>query len=355
MISTMLDAEWFTKRRFPLLGHDISAAGIAAFVACFLAGLILSSILQSERVRNWLTKTGLGKNLVGMITSALSLFGFVTLVVLGVEFAGIPIPWSRPIPGLGLSALQVIDLVIVLVVVLWFSSTSRTFILNRFLAQSGLDRSLQYALAQVIGYVALGVGLVIALQTAGINLSGLAVFAGALGVGLGLGLQTVASNFISGLVILAERPIKIGDRVTINSTSGTVQSIRVRATTLLTNDNIAVIIPNSMITGGSVTNWSYGGPSVRFRVPVTVAYGNDAETIRECLLAAAKEHPEVLPKPEPTVFLEGFAENLITFQLVVWTESMSYRPARFRSDLNFAIEKRLRAAGVQKFGNKSFS
>jgi len=350
MILALMNEEWFRQDRFEVLHYHISLAGVAAFATCLAIGLALSSILQSEAIRRRLTRLGIDKNLAGIVTSLLSLSVFVSLLVLGIEFGGIPIPWSRPIPGIGLSALQLMNLVVWFVIVLWFSSTSKSFIFNRFLSRSGLDRSLQYALAQVTGYVALALGLIIAMQSAGINLSGLAVFAGALGVGLGLGLQTVASNFISGLVILAERPIKIGDRITLNGVSGQVKSIRVRATTVVTNDNIAMIIPNSMITGGTVTNWSYGGVSVRFRIPVVVTYGNDVSKIREALIAAANEHPAVLKDPAPDVFLDSFAENLMTFELVVWSEEMSYHPAHFRSDLNFAIERRLREAGVEKFG-----
>lgn len=341
-----MDAGWFHQTRFQILRHDIAFAGVVAFAVCVAVGLGLSSFLQSEVIRRLLTRLGIHKNFAGIITSVLSLAVFVNLLVVGIELGGIPIPWSRPVPGINLSALQVITLIFWAMVALWFSSASRTFVFNRFLSHSGLDRSLQYALAQVTGYVALALGLIIALQSAGISLSGLAVFAGALGVGLGLGLQAVAANFISGLVILAERPIKIGDRITVDGVAGQVQSIRVRATTVITNDNIAMIIPNSKLIGNTVTNWSYGSPAVRFHIPVVVASGNDVSKVCATLVATAKEHPAVLATPEPMVYLISFAEQHLNFELIVWSEEMSYHPDRFRSDLNFAIEQKLRKAGI---------
>lgn len=345
----LADAGWYFEERFTAFKHGISLAGLTAFVICAGVGLGLSTLLQSEAVRKLLTRLRIEKNLASIITSLLSLVSFAGLVVLGIEFAGVPIPWAAPIPGLSLSPVQIINLILWVVVVIWFSSASKGFMLKHFLGQSGLDRGLQYTLAQITGYVMLGLGLVIALQNVGVNLSALAVFAGALGVGLGLGLQTVAANFISGLVILAERPIKVGDRITVDGTTGQVHSIRVRATTIVTNDNIAVIIPNSRIIGNNVTNWNYGGPRVRVHVPVVVSYGSDVSRVKDLMLEAAKAHSAVLEKPAATVRLEGFAENLINLELIVWTEEMIDSTRRLKSDLNFAIEEKLRLNGIGKF------
>src|SRR5207249_11564661 len=125
-----------------------------------------------------------------------------------------------------------------------------------FLVRSGLDRALQHAIAQVVGYAVLVIGIVIVLDNAGIHLGALTVFAGAVGVGVGFGLQNIASNFISGLVILAERPIKIGDSDEVDKVAGTVREIRARSTTVVTNDNIAIIVPNSQFIEKPITNWT---------------------------------------------------------------------------------------------------
>jgi len=123
----------------------------------------------------------------------------------------------------------------------------------------------------------------------------------------------------------------------------------VRATTIVNNDNIAMIIPNSRIIGNTVTNWSYGSPAVRLHIPVVVSYGSDVNKVRDALMQAAEEHPAVLKTPGPSVVLDGFAENLINFELIAWSEQMSSHPQHLRSDLNFAIERRLREWGVGKF------
>ncbi|PYK16599.1 MAG: hypothetical protein DME55_11875 [Verrucomicrobia bacterium] len=229
----------------------------------------------------------------------------------------------------------------------WISSRTKRFLFTRLLAQSGLDRSLQYAIAQVVSNIVLVVGIFIVLENTGIHLAALTVFAGAVGVGVGFGLQNIASNFISGLVILAERPITIGDRVEVAGIAGQVEHIRARSTVIRTNDNIMMIVPNTKFIDSPVTNWTYGDRRVRFRIPVGVAYGSDVAKVRDLLLAVAHEDPHTLKEPAPGVFLEQFAENSIDFKLVVWSSEMSARPSRYRSDLNFAIEKKLREARIE--------
>ena len=218
---------------------------------------------------------------------------------------------------------------------------------NRFLVHSGLDRSLQYAIAQIASNVVLVIGIFLVLENTGIHLGALTVFAGAVGVGVGFGLQNIASNFISGLVILAERPITIGDRVEVAGVAGQVQQIRARSTVIVTNDNIAMIVPNTKFIDSTVTNWTYGDPRVRFRIPVGVAYGSDVEKVREALIAAGAENPRTLKDPAPSVFFDGFGESALNFELVVWSSEMSHCPRRFRSDLNFSIERHLREAGIE--------
>ena len=184
---------------------------------------------------------------------------------------------ERAPAGLTLSLVQIFLLIALLIAVFWISSRTKRFLFNRFLVNSGLDRSLQYAIAQIVSNLVLVVGIFIVLENTGIHLGALTVFAGAVGVGVGFGLQNIASNFISGLVILAERPITIGDRVEVAGIVGQVQQIRARSTVILTNDNITMIVPNTKFIDSPVTNWTYGDPRVRFRIPVGIAYGSDVE------------------------------------------------------------------------------
>jgi len=337
------------RTRFNIFQHDISTAGIVAFGVCFLTGIILSSYLQREGFREFLARLGIDKKLTSMLTTLLSLGIFVGLLVLGINLAGIPVPWNVAVPGIGLSALQIVLLVFWFLGVIWFSAVGKRFIFDRFLSQSGLDRSLQYALAQMAGYVLLAIGLIFALENVGYNFSTLAVFAGAVGVGLGLGLQSIAGNFISGLILLSERPVKIGDRIVIDGVAGRVRSISIRATTILTDDKIAMMVPNSKLIGNTIINWSHESPEIRIHVPVPVSYGNDVSRIRSALLSAARENPDVLKTPEPAVQLDSFAENMINFEVLVWTDSTKSRQGQLRSDLNFSIARILRETGIEKF------
>ena len=342
-----MDFGLLQKPLFHVFGHDVSFLGIVAFVIWFSVGIVAARALQSETVRRFFSRFKIDTNLIAILTTVLSLAAIAFFSVNAVNAAGVPLSWNAPLPGVNLSLFQIFLLVALLIAVFWLSSRTKRFLFNRFLAKSGLDRSLQYAIAQIVSNIVLIVGIFIVLDNAGIHLGALTVFAGAVGVGVGFGLQNIASNFISGLVILAERPITVGDRVEVAGIAGQVQHIRARSTVIVTNDNITMIVPNTKFIDSPVTNWTYGDPRVRFRIPIGVAYGSDVNRVREALIAAAREHPAALSDPAPSVFLDKFGDSTIDFELVVWSMEMSYRPRRFKSDLNFLIDKHLRAAGIE--------
>ena len=342
-----MDFGLLQKPLLHVFGHDVSFLGIVAFVIWFSIGVFVARALQSDVFRRFLSRFKIDTNLIAILTTILSLAALAFFTVNAVNAAGVPLSWNAPLPGVTLSLFQIFLLIALLIAVFWISSRTKRFLFNRFLAKSGLDRSLQYAIAQIVSNVVLIVGIFIVLDNAGIHLGALAVFAGAVGVGVGFGLQNIASNFISGLVILAERPITVGDRVEVAGIAGQVQHIRARSTVIVTNDNITMIVPNTKFIDSPVTNWTYGDPRVRFRLPVGVAYGSDVKKVREALLAAVSENANTLKDPAPSVFLEKFGENSIDFELVVWSSEMSYRPRRYRSDLNFAMEQKLREAGIE--------
>ena len=337
---------WFFQPVLNLFGRQISPAGITAFVVCLIAGLVVSSFLQSGFMRRQLSRLGLDKGLVAILTATVSLVSFLAFVVLGLNLGGLAIAWEAKVPALGLSLVQIFQLIALVVIVFWFASVAKRFFFNRFLSKSGLDRSLQYTIAQIGGYLVLTIGLVVALQSAGLNLSALAVFAGAVGVGIGFGLQNITRNFISGLVVLAERPIKIGDRVEVGTVTGQVKDIRARSTTILTNDNITIIVPNSDFIEKPVINWSHGDPRVRFRIRVGISIDSDVPKARKILTEIARAHPAALKDPEPSVVFDKFSDSTFELELVVWSLEMSYRPRAFRSDLNFEIERRFREEGI---------
>jgi small-conductance mechanosensitive channel len=339
--------QFFNDPLFRIGGHYVTAAGLVAFALFFAGGLLLAHLFQSEQFRRVLTRLKLGKSFASIVPTILSLAALIFLTVTAVNAAGIPLAWNQPLPAISLTLVQIFLLFALLLAVFWFSARTKTFLFDRLLVNSGLDRSLQYAISQIVSNVVLVAGVFIVLDNAGIHLGTLTVFAGAVGVGVGFGLQNIASNFISGLVILAERPITIGDRVEVAGVTGQVQQIRARSTVILTNDNIAMIVPNTKFIDSPVKNWTYGDRRVRFRVPVGVAYGSDLDQVREAMIEVARAHESVLHDPAPSVFLNTFGDSAINLELVVWSDQMSNRPSRFRSDLNFALAKKFKEAGIE--------
>src|SRR6266568_4035936 len=340
----------FTLLERPLFhaaGHDISFLGLVAFAALFAVGLLIARALQSDVVRRFFSRFKIDSNFIAIVTTILSLSALVFFTVSAINAAGIPLAWSAPLPAVSLSLVQIFLLIALLIAVFWISSRTKRFLLNRFLVHSGLDRALQYAISQIVSNVVLVVGILIVLENTGIHLGALTVFAGAVGVGVGFGLQNIASNFISGLVILAERPITLGDRVEVAGIAGQVERIRARCTVIRTNDNIMMIVPNTKFIDSPVTNWTYTDRRVRFRIPVGVAYGSDIAKVRDTLLAVGRENPNTLQEPAPGVFLKKFGDNSIDFELVVWSSEMSARPSRYRSDLNFAIVEKFLEAKIE--------
>lgn len=258
--------------------------------------------------------------------------------------------FNYPLVHLGdqtITVLTIARIVFWITVVLVANVVLQRMVLNRVLRRTRLTPGLQFAIVKIVGYVVVILGFYVALVINGVNLSSLAVVGGALGLGLGFGLQNIVANFVSGIVLLAERPVALGDRIEVEGVAGQVTRISLRATTVVTNDNIAIIVPNLQLTSNPVINWSHGGPRVRLRLPVGVAYGTEPERLRSLLLTLATGHPDVLKTPAPMVYFDGFGDNALNFELAVWTETMTTSPRRFRSDLYFLIERALRAAAIE--------
>jgi small-conductance mechanosensitive channel len=220
-------------------------------------------------------------------------------------------------------------------------------LIRRFLSRTKLQSSLQFGLSRIIGYTLIAVGFYVAFQLVGVDLSSLAIIAASLGVGVGFGLQNIINNFVSGIIILAERPISIGDRIEVAGVAGRVTKIQLRSTTVVTNDNITMIVPNADFISNTVTNWSHGDPKVRIRVPVGVAYGSDLKLLQQLLLEAAGEHPKALRDPSPVVLFTEFGDSSLNFELGVWTQEMTATPVHFTSEMNFIIEQKLRENGIE--------
>jgi len=227
--------------------------------------------------------------------------------------------------------------ILLLTLLYYVADKVRGLLVRRVLVHTHLGVGAQQAVAAITRYVVLFLGLLIILQTVGINLTTLNVLAGAIGIGVGFGLQNIASNFISGLIILFERPVKVGDRIVVGSVEGDVVEIGARSTTVITNDNIAIIVPNSKFVSENIVNLKHRDNKVRFRVPVTVAYGSDTQLIERLLLQVARENPDVLDTPEPVVRLTALGESGLKIELRVWSTTLVHRKGKLISALNFAI------------------
>jgi small-conductance mechanosensitive channel len=242
---------------------------------------------------------------------------------------------------------HLIEMAILLALVWILEMLFRRVFLARILSRSRLRPSVQFAITQIGRYCFLVLGIYLSLQAVGINLSSLAFLAGALGVGVGFGLQNIVSNFVSGLIILAEQPIALGDRVEVSGVMGKVTEISLRSTKVVTNDNICIIVPNSNLITGTVVNWSYGDPTVRTRLPVGVAYGTDVEKVRDLLIEVAAADPDILKSPAPEVLFVGYGDSAINFELAVWSTLVADKPLRFKSRIYYAIHKTLEAHKIE--------
>ena len=241
------------------------------------------------------------------------------------------------------------DIFIFILLLFVFFVISKSFsrvLSSRILAKMPLEEGTKYVLRRITEYALLIIGAIVAFQTIGINLSGLAVIFGLLSVGIGFGLQNVASNFISGLILLFERPIRVGDRITVGDTQGDVLEIDMRATTVRSLNNISIIVPNSEFISSQVINWSHGDQKIRLDIDVGVSYSSDLETVLRSLKQVAEENSEVLKKPGPEVLLVEFGDSSWNMELRVWIPN----PKRFwqiRSDINCAIVRKFRENHVE--------
>ncbi|MEO8649690.1 MAG: mechanosensitive ion channel domain-containing protein [Acidobacteriota bacterium] len=246
-----------------------------------------------------------------------------------------------------ITPLSILYLIFFAVALIFLSNRLKRLLITRLLSKTRLDVGAQQAIGTMARYVILFVGALIIFQTVGIDLTTLNVLAGAVGIGIGFGLQNVANNFISGLILLIERPIKVGDRIEVGEVSGDVVSIGARSTIVKTNDAIAIIVPNSKFTADNVTNWSFGGEIVRFRIPVGVAYDSDIDLVTDVLIKIAENSDDVEKTPPPTVWLTGFGASSLQFELLAWSREKLRQPGYFRSNINYEIVRRFRENGIE--------
>ncbi len=262
---------------------------------------------------------------------------------------GIVAGFTTPIANLGGQeySLSQIALLICLLIGLFLGSQSVADILrSRILAFTGVNRGAQATITILVRYGLIFFGTLALLQIWGVDISSLAILVSSLGIGIGFGLQDIAKNFGSGLVLVFERPIQVGDFVEVGEFQGTVEHIGARSTLIRTLDQVSIIVPNSRFLENEVINWSLGNPVSRIGIPVGVAYGSDIELVKRSLLDAATKHPGVLSVPAPKVFFNGFGDSALDFELMVWTADPSHQII-LRSDLYYSIENLFRQNDVE--------
>jgi small-conductance mechanosensitive channel len=236
---------------------------------------------------------------------------------------------------------------VVLLLTIVIARSASTLLDRRLANRRNIDPGLRYTICQLAKYVTVTIGLLIALKQAfAIDLTSIAVIFTALSVGIGFGLQYIAADIASGFILLFERPIRIGDRITIGEDEGDVDSINLRTTVVTTNDRIAIIVPNSKLVSQRVVNWSYGDPRARIAIPISVADDSDIELITATLIEAAEGVGNVLADPKPRVQFLKFGDYSLDFRLLVWT-NQSRRHVQIRSDINYRIARLFRERSIR--------
>jgi small-conductance mechanosensitive channel len=219
-------------------------------------------------------------------------------------------------------------------------------LLNSALKSRSVDSGVRDSLEKFVRYVIIILGVLFAMDNMGVSINSLAAIGAVLMVGIGFGLQNITQNFMAGLIILIERPIKVGDIVNVGNTSGRVLDIRVRSTVIETRDNVTIIIPNSKFVSEEVTNDSYSGQTIRHHIRVGVAYGSDVEKVKKLLCTAGANHEKTLKNPPPAALLEDFGDSSLNFDLRFWCSDI-WHMEKISSDIRCDIDRLFRENNVE--------
>jgi small-conductance mechanosensitive channel len=264
------------------------------------------------------------------------------------DLAQIRTRFDEPLFVIGGSAVTVASVVsfVVFLLAAYAASWLLRRSLHRVYRRRALDEGVQHALDRLLHYSVVALGAFVALDNLGVSITALAGVGAILAVGIGFGLQNIAQNFVSGLILLLERPVKKGDFVQVGDVRGTVRDIRARATVVTTLDNVDIIVPNGQFITEAVTNETYGDRRVRVKIKVGVAYGSDTARVRELLLEVVRDSPQVLDDPAPQVLFKDFGESSLDFELLAWlADPRGENP--IASELRFSIDHAFRAEGIE--------
>jgi small-conductance mechanosensitive channel len=249
------------------------------------------------------------------------------------------------IQNVGISISHLVVAVIAVLVSLVVSKVLRSSLRNRVFKKLNIDEGLEYTLLRFLHFLILFIGIYIGLSTVNIPLGAILGLFAVIGVGIGFGLQNLTSNFISGIILLLERPVKVGDRLEISDVWGDVKHVNLRTTLIETPDGISVIVPNSKLLENEVVNYSYGNPKIRLQVPVGIAYGSDCQKAAEILVQVALNNKQVMIDPKPKVWFREFGDSSLNFMLLFWIPNAAVKYDVI-SEINFAIDAGFRKNGI---------
>ena len=332
----------------------VTISTILILASVLVVFLIFSKIFSKFFVRRVLKRRHLSEDTTDVLTVVTQCLVMIVGMVVACHAAGIDLGGINQlfyfqifqIKQTPVTAFSIFLFLLVFFLFLVFSHIFCKLLLVRMTKKLHVDEGTIYTFTRITHYTIMFVGALVAFQFVGIDLSGLVVIFGALSVGIGFGLQNLTSNFISGLIILLERPIKVGDRVTVGDIEGDVVEINIRSTIVRSLNNISIIVPNSEFVSTQVINWSHGDLKVRLDIDVGVSYGSDLDTVLRCLQEVAEENSEILKKPPPEALHLGFGDSSWNMRLRAWIAHPK-RHTYVRSDINCAIVRKFRENNVE--------
>lgn len=336
-----------------------------------LTGVILGALFLIRRllresiglgVQSRVARQQLGLRETSRDLVAFWLFAVLDFFLLCIAFYAILPVWGVPrtdltrwigeilegftVGGVTISLVDILTALVVFFIAVALTRLIRQTLSEKVLVKTRLDTGIRNSLASMVSYIGITIAALLAVGVMGFNFQNIAIIAGALSVGIGFGLQNIVNNFVSGLILLVERPIKIGDWVVVGANEGFVKRISVRATEIETFDRASVILPNSELLSTAVMNWTHKDKLGRLIIMVGVAYGSDTERVREILLSCAKANPDVLGWPQPAVVFQNFGASSLDFELRAFVREVDRRLI-VSSDLRFAIDKAFREDGIE--------
>ncbi len=263
------------------------------------------------------------------------------------DFIGRALTWEIVLGSFRFTLLNIILALVIFYLVKWFARFNNAFLRLHLFPRTGWNPAVQYTIATILQYVIIAIGVILVLNVIGFPMANLVVVAGALGLGIGLGLQNLVANFVSGLILLIERPIKVGDMLVVDGQWGEVKEIRLRTTVFQTFDRYVLIIPNSELTSGRITNWThYGRGPNRLSLKVGVSYGSDLKLVNRVLAEVCRSNPRVVKTPPPQIFFEAYGDSSLDFHIWVFVRTPDDRiPATH--ELNSAIFEAFAENGIE--------